>query len=83
VVTKIGDLEQPENPRLVNERGGFERPTGKPPGVLESPAITRAAWRLDALTQRCYLAPLLAGTGRKAPHRRSVLPAGRDNYTGP
>ena len=49
--TKIGDLEQPENPRLVNERGGFERPAGKPPRRgLESPAITRAAWRFDALT---------------------------------
>jgi hypothetical protein len=40
------------------------------------------AWRFDALTQRCYPAPLL-GTGRKAPHRRSVLPAGRDNFSGP
>ena len=46
------------------EKGGFDRPAGKPPGGLESPAITRAAWRFDALTQRCYLAPLL-GTGRK------------------
>jgi hypothetical protein len=41
---------------------------GKPPGdSSESPAITRAAWRFGALTQRCYLAPLLAGLGGSPP----------------
>jgi hypothetical protein len=37
VITKIGVLEQPENPRLVNERGGFERPARESPPGDSSP----------------------------------------------
>jgi hypothetical protein len=94
VITKIGVLEQAENPRLVNERerGGVERPAGKPPGGLESPAITRAAWRFDALTQRCYLAPLpsardwgLGGrppTGARCCRRGDIISRGHNGRSG-
>jgi hypothetical protein len=49
------------------EKGGFERPAGKPPGVLESLSITRAAWQFDALTQRFYLACPSARDWEEAP----------------
>jgi hypothetical protein len=60
MISDNGDLKQAGNSKLVNETGGFERPAGKGPRALESPAITRAVWRFDTLIQRCRLVSLLS-----------------------
>jgi hypothetical protein len=89
MITEIGEELQAGNPRLVNERGGFERPAGKPPGGLEPPAITRAAWRFDTLTQRVlpYLL-LCSGLGGRAPtgarccRRGEIISRGHNGRSG-
>jgi hypothetical protein len=81
---KIVESCRQESAILGIEKGGFERPAGKPPGGLEPLAITRATWRFVALS---YLAVLPCPSARDweeaPPTGAAMLPAGRDNFSGP
>jgi hypothetical protein len=76
MVSDFGDLDPGIGEFQPLIEGGLAPRPASPPRGLEFPAIARAAWRFDTLTQRCRLVPL-PGTGGKAPHRSSVARAAR------